>query len=64
MTDKHCGKNDINGLYMWNYEVGLNWIYEKLYKNFPVKIQREETYKIARVSDKHCGKNDIKELHV
>ena len=23
VTDKHCGKNDVNELYMWTYEIGL-----------------------------------------
>ena len=24
VMDKHCGKNDINELHMWNYKTGLN----------------------------------------
>ena len=24
MTDKHCGKNDIKELHVWNYKIGLN----------------------------------------
>ena len=24
VTDEHCGKNDINELYIWNYKIGLN----------------------------------------
>ena len=24
VTDKHCGKNDMHELNMWNYKIGLN----------------------------------------
>ena len=47
MTDKHCGKNDINELHVLNYKIGLNKT-NLQQKNctkifFPIKILRGKT---------------------